>query len=80
LSNAGLSASAKAGGRRREQARREWKEWPKGLASLLQLRAAVTELAEASALHRCVGRRRFLYNSFISILPSPVIICCPFKK
>lgn len=68
LGNAGASISVEAGGRRRELVRSGWKEWPKGLGSLLQLRAAVTELAEASALHRCVGRRRFLYNAFLLCL------------
>lgn len=39
---------------------RERKEWAGGSASLLQLRASVTESAEASASHGCMGRRRVL--------------------
>lgn len=52
-----------------------------GQTSLLQLRAAVTELPEASALHRCAGRKTVLYKYFlIYVLSSPVIVCCLIKK
>lgn len=52
----------------------------KGSSQFVQLRAAVTKLAEASALHRLVGRKTILYNHFvIYVLSSPVITYCLIK-
>lgn len=53
----------------------------KSSSQFVQLRAAVTKLAEASALHRRVGRKTVLYKHFvIYVLSSPVIIYCLIKK
>lgn len=58
-------ASAKAGGGGGEATGEgRWKGQPEGMATVLST-AAATEWAETSASHRCVGRRRTLYHSFL---------------
>lgn len=69
-------ASAKAGGGGGEATGEgRWKGQPEGMATVLST-AAATEWAETSASHRCVGRRRTLYHSFLlySALPDNYVV------